>query len=58
MVGAGEALEFGGEGRAGERAAGEDGDGVGVVLVEVRDFFAADGDVGLRGDEGGDAAGE
>ena len=34
VVGAGEALEFGGEGGAGEGAAGEDGDGVGVVLVE------------------------
>ena len=51
-------MEFGGEGRAGERAAGEDGDGVGIVLVERCDFFAADFDVGLGGDEVGDAARE
>ena len=58
LFGAGEALEFGGERRAGERAAGEDGDGVGIVFVEVGDFFATDFDVWLRGDEVGDAAGE
>ena len=34
MAGAGEAREFGGERGRGERAGGEDGDGVRVVLVE------------------------
>ena len=50
VVGAGEALEFGGERGGGERAAGEDGDGVGIVLVEARDLFAVDGDARLGGD--------
>ena len=50
MLGAGEALEFGGQGWAGERAAGEDRDRVGFVFVERRDFFAVDGDAGLVGD--------
>ncbi len=55
VVGAGEALQLGGERRAGERAAGEDGQGVGVVLVELGDLFAVDGDAGLGGDALGDA---
>ena len=54
--GSGEALEFGGERRTGEWAAGEDGDGVGIVFVEGGDFFAADFDVGVGGDQVGDAA--
>ncbi len=58
MSGAGEALQLGGERGRGERAGGEDGDGVGVVLVELRDFFAMDGDARLGGDAVGDAAGE
>src|SRR5277367_7181103 len=37
VVGAGEALQLGGEGGAGERTAGEDGQHVGVGLVEAGD---------------------
>ena len=45
-------------GGRGERAGGEDGDGVGIVLVERGDLFAVDGDAGFGGDALGDAAGE
>src|SRR5207249_3952033 len=58
VVGAGEALEFGGQCGAGERAAGENGYCVAVVLVERGDFFAVDGDAWLGCDAGGDAFGE
>ncbi len=58
MAGAGEALELDGEGGAGERAAGEDGDGVFTALVERGDFFAMDGDVGCSGDAFGYAGRE
>ncbi len=58
MVGAGEALELGSERGAGERAGGEDGDGVCGTFVEGEDFFAVDGDVRVCGDAIGDAAGE
>ena len=58
MVGAGETLQLGGEGGAGERAGGEDGEGVGIAGVERGDLFAVDGDSGLGCDAGGDAAGE
>ena len=49
---------LGGERWAGERAGGEDGDGVGVVLVEMRGFFADDGDVGVLLEAVADALGE
>ena len=55
MVRSGQALQLGGERRAGERAAGEDGEGVGVGLVELGDLFAVDGDAGFGGDAGRDA---
>ena len=58
MVGAGETLQLGGEGGAGERAGGEDGEGVGIAGVERGDLFAVDGDSVLGCDAGGDAAGE
>ena len=63
VAGTGEALEFRGEGGAGEWAGGEDGDGVGIVPCIIAaskggDFFAVDGDEGLGGDAGGDALGE
>ena len=58
LLGSGEALEFGSEGRTGERAAGEDGDRVGIVLVEDCDFLAADFDPGVRRDKVGNATGE
>ena len=51
-------MEFGCEWGAGERAAGEDGDGVGVVLVEMGDLLAADFDERVSGDEFRDARGE
>jgi len=58
VVGAGEALELGGQRGAGEWAAGEYGEGVGVVFFQVRDFFAMDFDPGFGGDAGCDAFGE
>ena len=58
VVGAGEALKFGGERGRGERAGGEDGERVGIVGIECGDLFAVDGDGGLGCDAGGDAAGE
>ncbi len=58
VVGAGEALQLCREGGRGERAAGEDGEGVGIVFVEGKDFFAVDGDgAGAGTGEGGDAVG-
>src|ERR1700733_6230078 len=58
VLGAGEALEFGGQGGAGERAAGQDGEGVRVGLVEGDDLFTVDCDAGLGGDAGGYSLGE
>ena len=58
MVRAGEALEFGGQRGAGEGAAGEDDEGVGVVLVEGGDLFAVDGDAGFGSYAGGYSFGE
>ena len=58
VLGAGEALELGGEGRAGERAGGKDGNGVRIVLVECGDLFALDFDAWLLRELLGDAAGE
>ena len=58
MVRAGEALEFGGERGRSERAGGENGNSIGVVLVESGDLFADYGDVGLGVDEFGDFCGK
>ena len=58
MVGAGEALELGGERAAGEWAGGEDRQCVGVVLVQEGDLFATDGDIGVLLEEVGYVAGE
>ncbi len=55
MLGAGQPLQLVGQRGRGERAAGEDGEGFGVVFVELGDLFAVDGDVRLCCDAGGDA---